>query len=164
MISRTSQCPTQELETAGPQDVHPRAAGPSHTAYGPASKALQLQRQSSAQEAPLRLRSRPQREEQGMPESRNHQPPRSGWASPHTPQRHTSIILLAPPDHKGNPVSLHGIMLSGPTGAIRAPGKHAVYQTHRLGHKQARHKKYCLTLGVSPQVTAAPTKESLALL
>lgn len=93
VISRTSQRPTQVLETTGPPDMHPRAAGAQpHNLQPTCCKALQLQRWSSAQKAPLRLRSCLPREEQGMPESRNHQPPHSDWASPQAPdQRETQV-------------------------------------------------------------------------
>lgn len=96
--------------------MHHRAArAQTHNLQSTCCKTLQFQRWSSAQEAPLRLRSCIQREEQGMPESSNHQPPHSDWASPQAAdqrERHKSIILLAPPDHKRNPVPLYGTMLS----------------------------------------------------
>lgn len=70
-----------------------------------------------------------------MPESRNHQPPHSDRAPPHAPhQRHASTILLAPPDHEGKPVPLHGTTLSA-----RAHGSHkGSKKARRLSDPSAR--------------------------
>lgn len=110
---RTVKCPTQGLENTWSQGVHPRAAGATQPlSQTTLCKALQTQKQSLAQKALLRLKSCLQREEPENSSRRDAREQESLGISPHiTPQRHALVILLAPPDHKGNPVPLNGSLL-----------------------------------------------------
>lgn len=112
VIPKTSQCLTLGLETTGPQGVHPRCtlctwgmatqppAQPTETELGTESS-------PQAQVLSPEGRVRDEREQESPITSLT-------WGiSPCTaPQRYTSITLLAPADHKGNPVPLHRIILS----------------------------------------------------
>lgn len=117
VASRTLQCPNTGIRDhwatrRAPQSCRGMATQP--PAQPAHCKALQLQRQSSAQKAPRQAQvlSPEGRARDGKGQESPTTSLRLGISSHTIQQRHTSIILLAPTDHKVNSVPLHGITLS----------------------------------------------------